>query len=166
MQINFLIAALAALVPLFLGFIWYNPKVFGGVWMQAAGIFPDKAKDMNMVLLLVLSYVFAFLIALSMNFLVIHQTHFYSILVAEPGFGDPNSSVGIMVKDFMAKYGQNYRTFKHGALHGCISALLLITPVISTNAIYEGKGFKYIAVNAGYWILSFMIMGGIISALA
>ena len=31
-----------------------------------------------------------------------------------------------------------------------------------TNALFERKGFRYIAVNAGYWILTLMIMGGII----
>jgi hypothetical protein len=64
----------------------------------------------------------------------------------------------------MAKYGNNFRTFKHGALHGFISAFLMVLPVIGTNALFERKGFKYIAINVGFWIINFTIMGGIICA--
>ena len=30
--------------------------------------------------------------------------------------------------------------------------------------MYERKSLKYIAINSGYWILTWAIMGGIISA--
>ena len=161
MQLNFLVTALAALVPLILGFIWYNPKVFGTAWMKSADVTAEKVKSVNMPLLMILGYVFALMMALSLNFMVVHQYHIYSILINEPGFGDPNSSVGKMVADFMAKYGQNYRAF-----HGLVSGVLLTVPIIGNNALHEGRKFKYIAINAAYWIVSMMIMGGIISAYA
>ena len=31
-----------------------------------------------------------------------------------------------------------------------------------TNAMFEAKGFTYITVNAGYWIISLALMGGIV----
>ena len=34
--------AVAALVPLLIGSIWYNPKVFGTAWMKATGFTDDK----------------------------------------------------------------------------------------------------------------------------
>jgi len=60
------------------------------------------------------------------------------------------------------KYGSNFRTFKHGAFHGILASLMLALPLIGINALFERKGFKYIAINVGYWIVSFAIMGGIV----
>jgi hypothetical protein len=37
MNINFLAVLVTALVPMVMGFIWYNPKVLGIAWMRAAG---------------------------------------------------------------------------------------------------------------------------------
>ena len=42
--------------------------------------------------------------------------------------------------------------------------LFLALPILGTNALFERKGFKYIAVNAGYWILTIALMGGLLCA--
>lgn len=65
---------------------------------------------------------------------------------------------------FMADYGHAYRTFKHGALHGFMTRLFLALPMIGINAQFEGKSWKYILINAGYFTVCFTIMGGIICA--
>ena len=59
--------------------------------------------------------------------------------------------------------GTSHRTFKHGAFHGVLTGLFVITPILATSAMFERKGFKYIAINAGYWIICLAIMGGIVS---
>ncbi|MDO9187217.1 MAG: DUF1761 domain-containing protein [Bacteroidia bacterium] len=164
MHINFMIILVAALVPMVLGFIWYNPKVLGTVWMNAAGITEDKMKGANMALIFSLSFFLSFLLAFSVQFMVIHQYSVYSILANEPGITDPTSEVGLMIQDFMAKYGTNFRTFKHGALHGTLAGFMIALPILGTNAMFERKGFKYIAVNCGYWIVCLALMGGIICA--
>lgn len=164
MTINFLIIFLAALVPMALGFIWYNPKVFGTAWMEAAGMNEDKMKGGNMALIFGLSFFLSFLLAMSVQFMVIHQWSIYSILANEPGMKDPNSEVSMFVKGFMEKYGTNFRTFKHGAFHGTLSGIMVALPILGTNALFERKGFKYIAVNCGYWIVCLALMGGIICA--
>ena len=64
--------------------------------------------------------------------------------------------------DFMAKYGSNYRTFKHGALHGTMAGLFLILPVLATQAMFERKTVKYVLINTGYWVVTFALMGGVI----
>lgn len=64
----------------------------------------------------------------------------------------------------MDKYGNNFRTFKHGVFHGVISGIFLIFPLFAINAMFERKGFKYIFINSGYWLVSFALMGGIICA--
>jgi hypothetical protein len=77
---------------------------------------------------------------------------------------DATSEAGKMVSDFLKRYGSNFRTFKHGVLHGTISGIMLATPVIGVNALFERKGFKYVAINAGFWIVSFALMGGVVCA--
>ena len=53
MEINFLAIIAAAISALVVGFIWYNPKVFGNAWMQAAGMSEEKIKGGNMAKILV-----------------------------------------------------------------------------------------------------------------
>jgi len=164
MALNFLVVFLTALVPILTGFLWYNPKTFGNIWMKAAGVTPEQGKKMNMALVFGLTYVFGIMMSMILYSMVIHQTHIYSVLLNTEGFGQEGSAVMNYIEEFMGKYGDNYRTFKHGALHGTLVGIFLVTPVIAVNALFEMKGFKYIAVNAGFWILNLMIMGGIICA--
>ncbi len=164
MHVNFLIILLAALVPMVMGFIWYNPKVLGKAWMHAAGMTEEKMKGSNMALVFGLAFLFSFFLSMAMQFMVIHQFHLYSILMNEPGMKDPNSEVSMMVKGFMEKYGTNFRTFKHGALHGALGGIMIALPIIATNALFERKSAKYIAINAGYWIVTMTLMGGVICA--
>ena len=63
------------------------------------------------------------------------------------------------------KHGtEAFMTFKHGALHGSMLGLFVALPVFATNALFEMKSFKYVAINAGYWIVTMALMGGIINA--
>ncbi len=166
MQVNFLVLLIAAVVPMIVGFIWYNPKTLGAAWMKAAEVSEDKMKGANMAVIFGLSFVFAYLLAMAEQFMVIHQYHVYSIFQGDPTMSDPNSATSLMINDFMAKYGNNFRTFKHGALHGTIAGLFVALPIIGTNALFERKSFKYIFINAGYWTITLALMGGVICAFA
>ncbi|MBL0341532.1 MAG: DUF1761 domain-containing protein [Bacteroidetes bacterium] len=166
MNINFAILALAAIVPLLIGFIWYHPKVMGSAWMTASNLTEEQLKGANMLKIFSITYLLSFLAAMSIQFMVIHQYSVYSVLANEPGINDPTSPIGMYFADFMQKYGSNFRTFKHGLLHGTLTGVFLVIPIIGITAMFERKGFKYIAINAGYWIISFMLMGGIICAFA
>ena len=166
MHLNFPMILVAALVPMIMGFIWYNPKVLGTAWMKAADVSQEKMKGANMAVIFILAFVFSFLLAFEMQFVVIHQFHVYSMLNHFLDTNNPSYSPDVVnyVKDMMDKYGNEFRTFKHGALHGTIAALLLVLPVMGTNALFERKGFKYIAINMGFWIINLAIMGGIVCA--
>ena len=162
MEMNWLAIIVAALVPTFVGFIWYNPKVLGTAWMQAAGMTEEKIKGTNMGVIFGVSLVLSVLLALYTQFLTIHQMHVGSILMDEPGFGDPNSEVGAFMADFMSKYGNNFRTFSHGLVHGILAGIFFVLPVLGTNALFERKGWKYILINVGYWTVTLGLMGGIL----
>ena len=159
---NWIVILGAAVVPMIIGFIWYNPKVFGKAWMDAAEMTEDKMKGANMGLVFGLSFLFSIFLAIAMHPLVIHQLHVMSALLNEQGMATQTGPVWEYYQDFMANYGDNFRTFKHGAFHGTIYGFMIALPIIGTNALFERKGFKYIAVNTGYWIVSFALMGGVI----
>lgn len=60
MNFNFLIIAIAAIVPILTGFIWYNPKVFGTAWMNSAGLTEEQLKASNMGKILLAAFVMSF----------------------------------------------------------------------------------------------------------
>lgn len=156
MDINFLAIFIAAFSSLVMGFIWYHPKVFGTVWMQVAGISEAQIKSGNMAKILGLSLVLAFLLAFALQFLVIHQTGVLGAIGGDPSKALPSYDA------FMADYGNTFRTFKHGALHGFMGGVLIALPIIGINALFERKSAKYIFIHAGYWIVTLTIMGAIV----
>ncbi len=158
---NIYVLILAALIPMVVGFIWYNPKVFGNAWMQASGMTDEKVKSGNMLAIMGISLVLSFLLAFAMQSIVIHQMGVSSIFM-DPSLGKEHPDL----KEFMDKYGTMFRTFKHGALHGTLAGFTLALPILGTNAMFERKGFKYIAVNCGYWIVTLALMGGVICQFA
>lgn len=162
MEINWIILLLAALVPMVIGFLWYNPKTFGTAWMKATGMTEEKAKGANMGVIFALTFLFSFFIAFALQSIVIHQYGMFATLVNEPGFNEAGSEVSNYFNDFMAKYGNNFRTFKHGMLHGTLTGIMIALPVIAINAMFERKGFRYIAINAVFFIVCMMLMGGIL----
>lgn len=164
MEMNWLAILVAALIPMIMGFIWYNPKVMGTAWMKATGLTEESMKSANMAVIFGVSFLFSLMLALSLLPVVIHQMHVASTLMSEPGFGDTNSDIGKFLADFMAKYGNNFRTFKHGALHGALCGIFLVLPILGTNALFERKGGRYIMINASYWIITLALMGGVICA--
>ncbi len=165
MEFNFLIIALAALVPLVIGFIWYNPKVFGALWMKECNFTLETMTPPNPVIYLY-CYLLSFLLAFILSPFVIHQFGFFSILMNEPGLQDSSSAIAMYAADFMERFGNNFRTFKHGALHGTMVGLFIVLPVFATNAMFEKRTTKYVLINSGYWIVSIALMGGIICQFA
>ena len=45
MTIHAYVLFIAALIPLFVGFIWYHPKAFGNAWMKSIGATPESMKS-------------------------------------------------------------------------------------------------------------------------
>ncbi|MGC4040352.1 MAG: DUF1761 domain-containing protein [Flavobacterium sp.] len=156
MEINFVALILAALSTLIVGFIWYNPKVFGTIWMKEAKLTQEDMKGANMAKIMIITLIYAFLIAFILQMLVIHQFGALGMVGGKVEMAKPSYAA------FMADYGTAYRTFKHGAFHGFLTSLFMVFPLIGTSALYERRSFKYVLVTTGFWVVSMMIMGGII----
>ncbi len=156
MEMNFLALITAAVSALLTGFIWYSPKLFGNAWMKASGITEEQIKGGNMAKIFGFALLFAFLLALALQGIVIHQMGAYALMGGNPATALPSYEA------FMADYSNAYRTFKHGALHGALSGVFIALPILGINALFERKGAKYILVNAGYWVVTLAVMGAII----
>ncbi len=158
MNYNFPIILLAAFSSLIVGFVWYNPKVFGSIWMRETGIVMDGSEKKGMVKMLLFNFIYSVFIAMSLHPIVIHQMGAISMV------GGPMMVEKALPSyaNFINDYGTAFRTFKHGALHGFFTGLFFIFPLIGITSLYEKRSFKYVILTAGYWSVSLMIMGAII----
>ncbi len=136
---NFLAVGIATLIPMIIGFIYYHPKVMGGMWMDANGFKLESMKPPKPIL---------YLGALVMSFLL---AMFIAGAVTGPG-------------QEIAADGHSYVTFKHGLAHGLGMAIMVALPILGTMAIFEQRSSKWLVVNMGYWLITLCIMAGILSA--
>lgn len=155
-ELKMWIIPVAAIIPLIIGFIWYNPKVMGTAWMNECGLTEDKMQSANMGLIFGLTYVFACMMGVVVMALSIHQMGLNS-LVNKAGDG-----VMIAASAFKPLVENSFRDFGHGSIHGFMAGMFFALPILATNALFERKSWKYIWINAGYWIISLTLMGGVI----
>ncbi|WCO01676.1 DUF1761 domain-containing protein [Psychroserpens ponticola] len=158
MEINFLAVLVAAIVPMVLGFIWYNPKFLGTVWAREAEMTETKMKSGNLPVIFGLSFMLSILLAFSIQTLTIHQFGALGMVG-----GDPTVE-GVLpsFQAFMDDYGTAFRTYKHGAFHGILAGIFIVFPILATNGMFERKSWKLIFINSGYWTLALTIMGAIV----
>lgn len=154
MLFNPIACLVASLATLLVGFVWYNPKVFGTIWMNETGMTEEKAQQGNMLKIFGLTIVYSVLISFTLSQFVIHQ-----IGAAQLVGGNVNEPSFI---EFIKGKEEAFRSFGHGALHGFMLGLFFVLPITAINSLFEQKSWKYILVNAGYWMVSLMIMGAII----
>ncbi len=162
---NWIAILVAALVPMAVGFVWYHKKVMGDAWMRETGLTEEKINGANMPMIYGLSLLFAIMLAMATPILCIHQMGVESALlnaVQDPARAD---AAKMIVDKFKAggEYANEFRTFKHGALHGILSGIFLIFPIIATNGFFERKSFKLTMMNTAYWTIVLAIMCGIVS---
>ena len=161
MVLNPLILALSALVPTIVGFIYYNDNLFGKMWKRQVGI-NDGDPMPNMVVLTLVSVLFGFLASVTLTMIVVHSNGLFSMLADAPDMKDANSELSKNVAGLMTKYGGEFRTFKHGALHGILTAIFFVLPIIGISALYERRSWGYIGVSTLFWAICLAIMGGIL----
>ena len=133
---NWIAVIIASLIPMIVGFIYYHKAVFGKAWMSSLGITEENLKGGNMAVIFGISL----LMSLLMSMFIL-------------GNVDVHGQEGV------------YDTFKHGALHGFILAVMIAMPVLVTNGLFERKNFKNLGINTLYWIITFTLMGGVLDAL-
>jgi len=158
LEFNFLAIFVASLIPLILGFLWYNPAVFGKAWMKESGMTEEKMKGGNMGVIFGVSFLLSLLLAFFTQVFTIHQFGALGMIG-----GDPTVE-GVLpsFQAFMDDYGTNFRTFKHGAFHGFLTGLFFVLPILAINGLFERNSWKHTFINVGYWTLALTIMGAIV----
>lgn len=137
MEINFYIFFGTALIPLIVGSIWYNPKVFGTAWMKSAGLTEEQASSGNMPLIFGLVYIFSIFLSAFFVTWSIHQMSVNGLFATQPGFVDGTDTAMIaFVENFYSTYGDLHRSFGHGAVHGGLAAVMGALPIISIVALF------------------------------
>jgi hypothetical protein len=152
------------LVPLIVGFLWYNNSFgFGKAWMAEIGTNEEELqRNFSPLKVFGLAYVFGVFLATALMPMTIHQMGLTSMVMDVEGLKDTNSEVSKAFAYLMENYGQNFRTFKHGAFHGIIYSIFLVLPIIGINALFERRSWKYIFIHLGFWVITLALMGGLI----
>jgi hypothetical protein len=163
MPINWWLFFVAGIIPLAVGFVWYGNMGFGRKWMSLNGFTEESLKDGNMGLLFGLSYVFSVFIAFIMSSMVIHQGGVFGTMM--PDVMESGSAAQQQFNDLMAQYGNNFRDFKHGALHGAMITVFFAFPLIAINALFERRGWPYILIHSGYWLVCLILIGGLLCSM-
>lgn len=162
LEMNLPVLALSALIPFLVGLIWYSKYLFGSSWQKAVKAQSESASPLRFLIFFGLTFLLGFLASVSLQFIVIHQFHISSILAGEPDVRVTGSASQAVIMNFLVEYGDRFRTFGHGALHGVLTSLFLILPVLAIHALFEKKGFRFVAIHTGFWTISLGLMGGLI----
>lgn len=151
----------AGLIPLVVGAAYYS--FFANAWLKSAGQSEDPSRKGNPVVIYGSTLVFGMFLAVFIMPIVLHAVGVFSLVMTPDGMAETSQPM----QDAMAyfgKYGGNFRTFKHGALHGLMTALFGAWPIVGTAALFEGRSWKYTGIHLGYWAITLMLMGGVVCA--
>ncbi len=134
--INYLAVVGAAMVSMFVGYVWYGP-LFGKLWMKEMGMSKDKM-DKAMKNGMGKSYGLMFVGSLVMSFVLAHATVFASSYLKVEGV-----SAGLM--------------------SGLWNWLGFIAPVTLGSVLWEGKSMKLWMLNNGYYLVTLLAMGTLLA---
>lgn len=155
---NPLALVVATIIPILIGYIWYGPFVFEKAWRKAARVTEAETQSGNLFLILVLVLFCSFFITMSLHSMVNHQMGLYSLAAFYPETSPDH--INLMAQ--MEQYKDLYRTFGHGAFHGGAVTVFFVMPIIAIMSLFERRGWRYIAIHSGYWLVTLAIMGGIV----
>lgn len=133
--INYWAVIVAAIVNIVLGFIWYGP-LLGKPWMKLSGINVDtKPSSKVMTMNMIIMIIGSFLMAWVLD----HALIFGNAYLQTSGV-----SAGLMV--------------------GFFNWLGFVAPITIGSVLWENKSWSLWFINAGYYLVSFCLMGVILAA--
>ena len=157
---NYYMYFVVALVPLFIGAIYYHPKVAGKAWMKTNGFTEESMQGANMGLIFLLTYIFSLLLSSFLPSLSIHAMGLFQLMV--PEITETGSAAQATFIEVMGAYGDRYRSFGHGAAHGAFVSIFLVLPILAIVAMFERRGWKYVLIHFVYWLICLVLMCGLL----
>jgi hypothetical protein len=136
MGVNLWAVLVCALADMVLGFLWYSPVLFANPWMKLMGYDPnDKAKIAEMQKSAGPSYAMSFIASL----------------------------LAAMVLGKIIAVG-SVTTALYGMKFAFAVWLGFVTTVQLTGALFSRQPAKLYAINTGYQLVCFLLMGAILGA--
>ncbi len=163
-QINFYVIFITALFPILLGAIYYNPKVLGTAWMNAAGITEEHVRGGNMIKTILLSYLFGLFLSYILFLFGVHQSSLYQLFLHEPELQEQGSEINTLITNFMNDYGDKHRTFGHGVIHGVELMTMMSFALIGISCLHERRSLKYMWIHLLFWVICGGLMSGVLCA--
>lgn len=119
-----------AIASFVIGWIWYGP-LFGKVWRRLAGLTIEDMKSMKMTVMG--ASIGGIITSLLLSYVLAHGILFGNAFIGTTGV--------------------------EGALQGAFWYWLgFAVPMTSMSYLWEGKPFKLWVLNAGYYLVTFMVM--------
>mgnify|MGYP002336099642 CR=1 FL=1 len=136
---NYFAVLLSAIAMMAIGFFWYG-ALFGKLWMEGMGINPDDAaRKKEMQKAAGPAYLQMFVGALFTSFVF---SYFFGTWSSGTAFDQAIS----------------------GMFYGFLAWLGFALPVIYGRKLWEGKSFKYVAIDLGYYLVSLLVVGVIVAS--
>ena len=157
-QPNPIMIFVAALVPVVIGFIWFNPSLFGKTLAHESNSKVIVYGPLDMIV----NYIFGLLLSFSLLSYVNHQMAVMQLFYSREGFNEPGSKALQDLEQVLRIVGDYHLSFGHGAIHGTMAAVMLLLPVIVAIALRERRTYKYVFIHFGFWLVSAVLMGGIL----
>lgn len=134
--VNYLAVLVCGFVSMIVGSFWYSPIGFGLPWMRLMGITPkDVQKAKAKNKSMFGSYLIMFIAVLVMAFVL---SHFLDYAEAD--------------------------TFLLGMQGGFWAWLGFIATTMTGSVLWEQKSWKLYLINAGHYLVTLVLMGGILAA--
>jgi len=144
-------------VPLLTAHFWYGPNNKIAPRFGIESLIPEGLSIMRLIIFFILSFALVY----GYINLIIHQMGFYELFFTDIMKGSLEAQT--IVDEFLSKYGDKHRHFGHGVFHGAINAFVFALPILGIHALMENKSFRYVAYHFSYWLVTSIIMGGLIS---
>lgn len=137
--VNYLAIIVSAVAAMVLGFLWFGP-LFGKEWIRLMGIPDEKVAEMKAKGMKSMASTYAFQAAgaLLMAFVLAHALIFASTYLKAEGI-----SAGLQA--------------------GFWNWLGFVAPVTLGSVLWEGKPWKLWVLNAGYYLVTLLVMGVILA---
>ena len=133
-NLNWLAIAAAALAYFALGAIWFNPKVFGTIWMKGHNITPNEEDKKKMPMMMLTTFVLCFIGTIALAYF-------------------------IYVFSFYTVNWQWYSGVKVALVGGCGFTGV----AMAMNYMYTKKSWTLIIIDSSYHIVGMTIAGIIMS---
>lgn len=133
-EVNIFVVAVVGVLNMSLAYFWYAPSMFGGRWMRAVGLTPGRVTEIQQGGMR--------RSALLSLFTSLMMAYVLATIIGIMGFT--------------------------GLAYGAVTGLLVWVGFLATSllgpVLWEGRPMSLYAINAGYYLVSLVLMGAVLGA--